>query len=113
PDHHRDVRHAEFQARLRRARDGFRLTAFLRADPRIGAGRVDERDHRNAETVGHLHQPRRLAVALWARHAEIVPDAAFGVGALFLAENADAVAAEAAEAADDCLVVAEFAVARD
>ena len=53
----------------------------------------------------------RLAVALGPRHAEIVPDAGLGVGALLLADDADRLAAEAAEAADDGLVLAEFAVA--
>ncbi len=46
------------------------------------------------------------------RHAEIVLEPAFGVGALFVAEDADALAAETAEAADDGVIVAELAVAR-
>src|ERR1700741_4421105 len=37
-------------------------------------------------------------------------EAAFGVGALFVADDTDAFAAEAAEAADDCSVVAELPV---
>ena len=63
------------------------------------------------EPVGHLHQAHGLAVALGRGHAEIVPDAGFGVVALFLADDADRLAAEAAEAAHDGLVLGEFAVA--
>ncbi len=66
---------------------------------------------RNIEAVGHFHQPHRLAVAFRHGHAEIVLEPALGVGALFLAEHADALALEAAEAADDGVVLAEFAVA--
>ena len=63
------------------------------------------------EAVGQLHQAHGLAVALGPGHAEIVPDAGLGVGALLLAHHADRLAAEAAEAADDGLVLAELAVA--
>ena len=61
--------------------------------------------------VGHLHQPHRLAVALRPRHAEIVPEPAFGIGPALLADDANALAAEPAEAADDRLVLAKFPVA--
>src|SRR5207244_8684666 len=53
----------------------------------------------------------RLAIAFRARHAEIVLDAALGRVALFLAHHADGLALEAAEAADQRLVLAELAVA--
>ena len=108
---HRDVRHAEIEAGLGRARDRLGLAALLGVDAGIGAGGVDQRQHRNVETVGHLHQPHRLAVALRPRHAEIVLEPALGGRALLVADDADALAAEAAEAADDRLVVAELAVA--
>src|SRR6185295_9869397 len=107
----RDIRYAERKACLGRARDRFRLPAFLRGDARIGAGGVDQRDHRDAEAIGHFHQPRGLAVAFGLRHAEIVLEPAFGGRALFLADDADALAAEAPEAADDRIVFAELAVA--
>ena len=61
--------------------------------------------------VGHVHEAGRLAVAFRPRHAEIVLEAAVGVGALLVADDADALAAEAAEAADDRRVLAEFAIA--
>src|SRR5262249_10884620 len=67
--------------------------------------------HRNAEAVGHLHQPFGLAVAFGPRHAEIVLEAAFGRRALLVPDDADALAAEAAEAADDRAVVTVLAVA--
>ena len=110
-DDRRDVGNADAQARLGRARDGFGLAALLGADARIGARGIDQRDHGNAEMVRHIHQPDRLAVAFGPRHAEIVLEPAVGVGAFFVADDADALAAEAAEAADDGRVVAEAAVA--
>ena len=110
-DDDRDVGHAELEAGFGRARDGLGLAALLGADAGIGAGGVDQRDHRHVEAVGHLHQPHRLAVALRPRHAEIVLEPALGVGALLVADDADALAAEAAEAADDRVVLAELAVA--
>src|SRR5438552_681297 len=82
-----------------------------RCAPPVGSGCVHRRDHGNAEAVRHLHQADGLSIAFGTRHAEIVFEAAFGVGALFMPDDADAFAAKAAEAADDCGVVAEFAVA--
>src|SRR3984957_6757275 len=63
--------------------------------------------------VGHVHQTDRLAIALRPRHAEIVLEPAVGIGALFVADDADAVAAETAEAADDGFVLAVLAAARE
>src|SRR5690606_13668895 len=87
------------------------LSALFGADARVSAGGIDQRQHRDAEPVGHLHQPRGLAVAFWPGHAEVVLDAALRVRTLLVAEDADAAAAEAAEAADDGGVLAEFAIA--
>ena len=61
--------------------------------------------------LGQLHQPHGLAVALGLGHAEVVPDAALGVGALLVADDHDGAAAEAAEPAHDGLVLGEVAVA--
>ncbi len=105
-DDGRDIGHADAQTGFRRARDRFGLAALLGANAGIGAGGVDQRDHRNFEVVGHVHQPHRLAIALRPRHAEIVLEPALGVGAFFVADDADALAAEAAEAADNGRVLA-------
>ena len=110
-DDHRDQRHAEREAAVRRARDGLGLAALLGADAGIGAGRVDQRDDGHVELVGHLHQAHGLAIALGLGHAEVVADAALGVGALLVADDHDRAAAEAAEPADDGLVLGEVAVA--
>ena len=107
----RNVGHAKRQARIGRARDRLGLSPLLRADAGIGAGGIHDRQHGNAEAIGHLHQPHRLAIAFGARHAEIVLDAALGRVALFLAHHADGLALEAAEAADQRFVLAELAVA--
>ena len=111
-DDDRDVRHAERRGRprssgrsprpgrapRRRCRDRRR-----RCRPALITGRPK----RSAISIRRT----RLAVAFRARHAEIVLEAGLGVGALLLAEHADGLAAEAAEAADDGLVLAEVAVA--
>ena len=109
----RDIGDAQRQAGVGGACDRLGLAALFGADAGIGAGGIDDRQHGNAEPVGHLHQPHRLAVALGARHAEIMLDAGFGGGALFLADHADALAAEAAEPADQRFILAELAVARE
>ena len=111
PDDHRHVGHADAQAGLGRAGDGLGLAALLGADARIGAGGVDQRQHRNVEVVRHVHEPHRLAVAFGPGHAEIVLEPRVGVGALLLADDADGLAAEAAEAAHDGCILAEAAVA--
>src|SRR5262249_46475731 len=104
---------AKLEGGVGRGSDGLGLAALLGADARIGAGGINQRENRNGETIGQLHQSRRLAIALRARHAEIVPDAALGGGTLLVADNAEALAVETTEAADDRLVVAELAVAGD
>ena len=79
--------------------------------PGIGARRVDQGEHRQAEALGQVHQPHRLAIALRVGHAEIVAHPALGVGALLVADHDHRAAAEASEAALDRAVVAEGAVA--
>ena len=110
-DDDRDRRHLERQAGGGRARDGLGLASLLGADAGIGAGSVHQRQKRDLETVGKLHQAHRLAVAFRPHRAEIVLDAACRVRALLLADHRHRLAAEAGEAADDRLIVAEIAVA--
>ena len=64
----------ELRHRLDGAGDRLGLAALLGADPRIRARRVDQRDHGQAEALGQLHQPHRLAIALGAGHAEVVTE---------------------------------------
>ncbi len=78
-DDHRDVRHAERQAGLGGPGDRLGLAALLGADARIGARGVDQRDDRDVEMVGHVHEAHRLAVPFRPRHAEIVLQAAVGI----------------------------------
>ena len=47
------------------------LPVLLRGDAGVGAGRVDQRDDREAVAVGELHRPHRLAVALGVGHPEV------------------------------------------
>src|SRR5208337_3088060 len=104
-DDHRHIGHAEREAGVDRTRDRLRLAALLGVDARKGPGGVDERDHRQVEPVGEIHQPDRLAVALRARHAEIVPDAALGVVALLLPDDTDRFALQPAAPGDDRIVL--------
>src|SRR6185437_17166024 len=60
-----------------------------------------------------FHQAGRFAISFRARHAEIVLEATFGVGAFLMANDAHALAAEPTEAADDRRIVAELAIARE
>jgi hypothetical protein len=81
--------------------------------PRPGhaPGGVDERDHRDRELLGELHEPQRLAVALGVGHAEVAREVLLGVAAALVADDHHALAVEPREAADDGAVVAEGAVA--
>src|SRR4029079_14831163 len=111
-DDHRDDGHAEAQAAVGRAGDGFSLAALLGADTGISAGGIDQAHHRQREAVGHVHESHRLAIALRPRHAEIVPDAALGVGALLVPKYHDRTAGQATDDAYTGMVLGKGAVAR-
>ena len=87
------------------------IFALLGADAGIGAGRVDEGEQRQPEPGRHVHQAQRLAVALRARHTEVAEYLGLGVAALLVADQHHRAAAEAAEAADDRVIVRKGAVA--
>ena len=72
---------------------------------------VDERDDREAEALGELHDPDRLAIALRVRHPEVAPDVLVGVGPLLLTDDRDHAAVEPGQAGHDRGVVAEQPVA--
>src|SRR5207247_8991750 len=93
------------------ARDGVGLTALLGTEPRIGAGRIDERDDRLAELRGQLHQPQRLAISLGVRHAEVARDLLARVASLLMTHHDDRAAFEARESAADGGTVAEQTMA--
>ena len=112
-DDNGDIGHAEVEAGIGGSRDRFGLSAFLSADAGIGACGVHQRQHGDTEMICHFHQPHGLAIAFGLGHAEIMLEPGFGGRTLFLADHADAFAAEASEAADQCFVVAELAVARE
>src|SRR4030095_2397897 len=93
------------------AGDRFGLPALLGAEPRIGAGRVDERDDGLAELLGHVHQPQRLAVPLGVRHPEVPGDLLARVAALLMTDDDEPLLLEARETADTRSVVAEEPIA--
>ena len=110
-DDQRNHRHPNIEAGLDAARDSLGLSALLGPNTGMGAGRVDQRQHRHLEALRQSQQPRRLAVALGVGHAEVVRDPALGICALLLADDHGGVAAEAPQPADDGTIFAEGAVA--
>ena len=91
--------------------DRLGLATLLGSDAGVGAGGVDEGEHRQRKLLGQLHQPHRLAIALGARHAEVADDLFLGVAPLLVADDNAGLAVEAREATDDRLVVGVAAVA--
>ena len=71
-DNDRHKRHAQLQAFIRAACNGFGLSALFGTDTRISPGRIDQRDDRQVETLGHIHNANGLTVPFGPRHAEIV-----------------------------------------
>ncbi len=108
-----DIGDAERERLVGRAGNRFGLAALFRIDARKGAGRIDQRDDRQSEAVGKIHQPHRLAIALRPRHAEIMLEPRFRIGPLLLADDADGRTAKAREAADDRRILAKEAIARE
>ncbi len=100
-DDRRDDRHLQFGHHVQVAADRFRLAALFRADARIRARRVDEREDRQAELLGEAHQALGLAIAFRTRHAEVAQRALLRVAALLMADHHARLAVEAREAADD------------
>src|ERR1019366_2740020 len=92
-------------------RDELSLAALLGADAWIGAFGIDQADDRQLELGGQLHLVESLAIALWmsaAVHALIL---LLGGAPFLLANQHDAMIADACEAGADGPVVADGAVA--
>ena len=87
------------------------LASLFGGDSRIGPGRVDERDDRQAELARELHLLQRLAIAFGMGAAEVAGLALGQVFPLLMADEHDLEIVEVGEARDDRLVVAEGAVA--
>ena len=69
-----------------------------------------KRDERDAEALGKLHEPQRLAVALGLRHAVVAAHPFLGVAALLVADQHDRAPVEPRHAADDGVIVGVHAV---
>src|SRR5512135_2209872 len=91
-------------------RDGLALTTLLRAYAGVCAGRVDERQHGEAELLRELHQPERLPVALRVRHPEVAPYLVLYYPALVVAYHHHGRALEPSHPAHYCRVVREGTV---
>ena len=94
-----------------RAGDRAALPVLLGGDPRIGAGRVDERHEREPEPLRDLHHAHRLHVALGVGHPELAVDALLDVAALLVPDEHDRPAVELPDARDERAVVGAAAVA--
>jgi len=73
-DDRHDDRYAQAGHLVQVAPDGLGLAAFLGADAGIRTRRIDEREQGQAEFLGELHEPQRLAVTLRPWHAEVAMD---------------------------------------
>ena len=110
-DDRRDDRHLQAGHLAEVHGDGLADAALLGAEPRVGADRVDERDHRTAELLRLAHESQRLAIPLGMGHAEVAVEVLLHVPALLLADDHDRAPVEAAPTAHDRTVVAEIPVA--
>ena len=68
-------------------RDGFGNVAFFRANARISAGRIDERNHRQIKFLAELHQAQRFAITFRMRAPEIAHHIFLGVAALLIRDH--------------------------
>src|SRR3954463_12501939 len=93
------------------ATDRLGLASLLGIDAGIRARGVDEREDRQREFLGELHQPQGLAIALGLGHAEVAGDLLLRVAAFLMADHHARLAVEAGEAADYGGVVGESSVA--
>ena len=87
------------------------MAAFLGAHARIRPLRIDEGQHRPAESFGQTEQAQRLAIALGPRHAEVAPDLVRYALAALVADHHDRRPPKACQPADDRRVVGEHPVA--
>src|SRR6185369_12367900 len=109
-DHHADDGHFERGHLEQVAGNGLALATLLAADARIRAGSIDEGDDGQAETLGCLHEPQCLAIALRLWHAVIAAHSLLGITPFLLTDHHDRPALEPGNAADDGHVVAEHAI---
>lgn len=91
--------------------DHLGLAAFLGGNPRIGARRIDEADHRQAELGGHLHFADRLAIAFGVGAAVIAGDPLLVVAPLLMADDHHLEAIDLGPSGAHRPVVAEVLVA--
>ena len=107
PDDDHDDRRLQRRHRAQVPRDRLRLSPLLRADPRVGAGGVDERDEREAELLRELEHTVRLPVPLRVGAPEIAQQILLRVSPLLVSDHHGGAAAEPGEAGDEGAVVAE------
>ena len=110
-DHRGNDRHPQPKHLPQVDGDRFALALLLGQEARVGAGGVDEAEDRQAEAVGVIHQPHRLAITTGRGHAEVAGHVLLGVATLLVAQQHHALVAHAAHAAHQRLVVAAAAVA--
>ena len=68
------------------------LALLLGGEAGVGARRCDEREDRQAEAIGVVHQAHGLAVTLRVGHSKIAILSHLGIGSLLLSNEHDTVA---------------------
>src|SRR5215469_2140360 len=91
--------------------NGLRNMPLLRAYARVGARRIDERNHRQMKLFCKPHQSKGFSVSLGVGATEIPPNIFFGIPTLLMGYNHTPNFADRSETAGHCLIVAKKAVA--
>ena len=106
-----DQRHLQFGHHVQVVANGLGLAPLFRVDAGKRTRGVDEREDRQVEFLGNLHQAHGLAIAFRLRHAEVAQRALLRVAPLLVADDHAGLAIETGQAADDRQVVRIRAVA--
>ena len=110
-DHGGDHRNTQAEHLPQVDGDRFTLALLFGLKAGIGPGGIDERENRQAEAIGMIHQPHRFAVSTRSRHPEIAGDVLFGVAAFLMADQHHGSIAHPADTADQGLIVVTATIA--
>jgi len=91
--------------------NGFRLSPLFSINSRVRPRSIDKGDDRSAELCADLHDPKRFAVTLRTRHAEVPAELLGRVPSFLVTEDDDRLAIETSESGDHGRIVRKRAVA--
>ena len=112
-DHRGKNRHPQAEHLAQVESDRFALALLFRQHTGVGTRGVDKAEDRQAEAIGVIHQPHGLAVAPWGGHAEIAGHVFLGIATLLMAQQHHPLVTDAANPADQGLVIAAATVAME